>query len=185
LAIQSNLCPFVATTLSFIAENRSRLKWRFPVADHPTPREQARREIASTLWQTGNRADIERALADAFAQGQQEERDRWHRAVHRIVNESCGCGGCGPNDPEVCPACMVWHRLVAVDPTLLDAVFGGEGRKERAMKALVLCVNGDGRPVCPPSKVVCRECLDKIGGNLRRLLDEATGAKPRSEEGWK
>jgi hypothetical protein len=27
------------------------------------------------------------------------------------VNASCTCGGKGPRDPGVCPACMVWHRL--------------------------------------------------------------------------
>lgn len=26
------------------------------------------------------------------------------------------------------------------------------------MKALASCANGDGRPVQPPSKVICREC---------------------------
>ena len=28
----------------------------------------------------------------------------------------------------------------------------------------------DGRPVCPPSKVLCRECMDTIGEKLRALL---------------
>jgi hypothetical protein len=32
-----------------------------------------------------------------------------------------------------------------------------------------LCVNGDGRPICPPSKVICRECMDLI---RQRLVDE-------------
>lgn len=32
-----------------------------------------------------------------------------------------------------------------------------------------LCVNGDGHPVCPPSKVICKECMDKI---LKRLVAE-------------
>jgi hypothetical protein len=55
---------------------------------------------------------------------------------------------------------------------------GGGGMSNR------LCVNGDGRPICPPSKVICRECLTQIGANLRRLLAEATGERPHSEEGW-
>jgi hypothetical protein len=25
-----------------------------------------------------------------------------------------------------------------------------------------LCANGDGRPIQPPSKVICRECMEKI-----------------------
>ena len=30
------------------------------------------------------------------------------------------------------------------------------------MKPLAHCCNGDGRPVQPPSKVLCKECLDKL-----------------------
>ena len=33
-----------------------------------------------------------------------------------------------------------------------------------------LCANNDGRPVAPPSKVVCRECQDMIEAKLRELL---------------
>ena len=32
------------------------------------------------------------------------------------------------------------------------------------------CANDDGRPICPPSKVLCRECMDMIGEKLRALL---------------
>ena len=39
-----------------------------------------------------------------------------------------------------------------------------------------LCANGDGRPICPPSQVVCRECLDKIGPTLRAMLDKMRSA---------
>lgn len=34
--------------------------------------------------------------------------------VENAVNLACSCGGHGPNDPEVCPACVVWHELVAM-----------------------------------------------------------------------
>jgi hypothetical protein len=32
-----------------------------------------------------------------------------------------------------------------------------------------LCVNGDGNPICPPSRVICRACLDRIGDTLRQM----------------
>ena len=38
------------------------------------------------------------------------------------------------------------------------------------MKALGYCANGDGNKVCPPSKVLCQECLDKIGKELEDIL---------------
>lgn len=31
--------------------------------------------------------------------------------IREACNASCACGGMGPNDPGVCPACMVWHQL--------------------------------------------------------------------------
>jgi len=40
------------------------------------------------------------------------------------------------------------------------------------MKALKFCVNGDGRPVSSPSKVLCRECTDKIGVKLKRWAEQ-------------
>jgi hypothetical protein len=38
-------------------------------------------------------------------------------------------------------------------------------------KALTVCANGDGRPVSPPSLVICRECQDKIGATLRAMVE--------------
>lgn len=32
--------------------------------------------------------------------------------VGEAVTWSCSCGGKGPDDKGVCPACMMWHRLV-------------------------------------------------------------------------
>jgi len=32
--------------------------------------------------------------------------------LRNAVNEYCTCGGKGPEDPDACPACMVWHYLV-------------------------------------------------------------------------
>ena len=36
-----------------------------------------------------------------------------------------------------------------------------------------LCANGDGNPICPPSKVICRKCLDKITATLHGMLERA------------
>lgn len=38
------------------------------------------------------------------------------------------------------------------------------------------CANGDGNPVCPPSKVICRECMDKISRFLESELARLRGA---------
>lgn len=32
-----------------------------------------------------------------------------------------------------------------------------------------MCLNGCNKPVCPPSKVVCRDCLDKMEETLKKL----------------
>lgn len=36
------------------------------------------------------------------------------------------------------------------------------------MKPLAECANGCGGPPSPPSKVICKTCLDKIGARLAR-----------------
>jgi hypothetical protein len=36
--------------------------------------------------------------------------------LRAAVNASCACGGMGPNDPGMCPACMVWHRMKSLQP---------------------------------------------------------------------
>lgn len=33
------------------------------------------------------------------------------RDLQSAVNRHCTCGGCGPDDPEACPACLVWHDV--------------------------------------------------------------------------
>lgn len=38
------------------------------------------------------------------------------------------------------------------------------------MKTLLKCANGDGNPICPPSKVICRQCMDKIISNLEEYI---------------
>ena len=44
-------------------------------------------------------------LAAPAAQGQYMEQ------LRVAVNDACSCGGKGPQDDGVCPACMVWHRM--------------------------------------------------------------------------
>ena len=34
------------------------------------------------------------------------------------------------------------------------------------------CVNGDGRPIAPPSKVICKECMDKITKRMQDIIDQ-------------
>ena len=47
-------------------------------------------------------------------------------ALRRAVNACCTCGGMGPDDPGVCPACRVWHLLAtpceATAPVSPDAL---------------------------------------------------------------
>ena len=40
------------------------------------------------------------------------------------------------------------------------------------MKALKYCANGDGNPVCPPSKVVCRQCMNKVAKTLEKMVND-------------
>jgi len=49
------------------------------------------------------------------------------------------------------------------------------------MKALSRCANGDGRPVCPPSKVLCRQCMDKVAGFLEFASDDLRRRQAQSE----
>jgi hypothetical protein len=38
------------------------------------------------------------------------------------------------------------------------------------MKPLKYCANGDGNPVCPPSKVICRKCIDAVSAKLEKMI---------------
>lgn len=35
--------------------------------------------------------------------------------LREAVNDSCTCGGRGPDDPDCCPACSVWHLVMEHD----------------------------------------------------------------------
>lgn len=39
------------------------------------------------------------------------------------------------------------------------------------MKPLKFCVNGDARPIHPPSKVLCKECLEELDKKMQALID--------------
>ena len=42
----------------------------------------------------------------------------------------------------------------------------------KKFKALDFCANGDGNPVCPPSKVICKECLGRISKELDKMVKD-------------
>jgi len=59
----------------------------------------------------------------------------------------------------------------------------GKEMKERLDRGM--CVNGCNAPICPPSKVICRGCLDKITGTLKSAvlaLDEAARRAEQEEQ---
>ncbi len=45
-----------------------------------------------------------------------------HDALRQAVNDNCTCGGKPQEDPETCPACLVWHQLAPKpEPARADA----------------------------------------------------------------
>ena len=50
------------------------------------------------------------------------------------------------------------------------------------MKPFKWCCNcGPGHPVCPPSKVICRECLNKISDTFQKMADNLKEVKDGPE----
>ena len=47
----------------------------------------------------------------------------------------------------------------------------------KVFKQLKFCVNGDGKPVCPPSKVLCRDCLNDIPRKLEQMINNMKGGE--------
>jgi len=39
------------------------------------------------------------------------------------------------------------------------------------------CENGCDAPICPPSKVICRGCMDRITANLEAMLKRSAEAE--------
>lgn len=55
-------------------------------------------------------------------------------------------------------------------------------------KPLAACVNGDGRPVHPPSFVLCKECFAVLNQKMQKL-GESLGMnnddeRPEDEDDW-
>jgi hypothetical protein len=50
------------------------------------------------------------------------------------------------------------------------------------MEPLKFCANGDGNPVCPPSKVICRECIDKVSKKLEKMIADMKNKPKRGTE---
>ena len=68
------------------------------------------------------------------------------RMVSMAVNEECSCGGRGPDDPGVCPACMVYHHLFN---NVSGYLFGNKmaiekdtEEKESPWRGIVVCLEG-------------------------------------------
>ena len=49
------------------------------------------------------------------------------------------------------------------------------------MKPLKFCVHGDGNPVCPPSKVLCREHLEGISDKFQSMVDTMENKKKEGD----
>jgi hypothetical protein len=49
-------------------------------------------------------------------------------------------------------------------------------------KALKFCCNGDGKPVQPPSKVLCADCLAKLSQKFEDLRKLFEPARPSERE---
>ena len=50
------------------------------------------------------------------------------------------------------------------DGNIVGVIRSGRGKRE--------CTNSDGRPIAPPSKVICRECQDEITRALDAMIDK-------------
>jgi hypothetical protein len=57
-----------------------------------------------------------------------------------------------------------------------EAYVHGVSEQERARLAAGRCINGCDAPVSPPSKVVCRACLDRMGEALLKAA-QALGSQ--------
>ena len=42
-----------------------------------------------------------------------------------------------------------------------------------SQKKLVRCVNGDGRPIYSPSKVLCKECFEALDRKMQSLAERS------------
>lgn len=35
-------------------------------------------------------------------------------SIGNVIKDRCTCGGRGPEDPEACPACLIWFDLTHI-----------------------------------------------------------------------
>lgn len=64
-------------------------------------------DLAYGISWSDNLPRVRKAIDLARECGQREVRAK----VASVVNDYCTCGGAGPNDPECCPACHVYHAV--------------------------------------------------------------------------
>jgi hypothetical protein len=53
------------------------------------------------------------------------------------------------------------------------------------MKALKYCYNGDGNLVCPPSKVLCKQCSDEITKTMEQMVKDFAALKEDNDTKYK
>lgn len=61
-------------------------------------------EAILRVFQNSDKSRRFPALCEHLAIGPSER-------LRHAVNSSCDCGGRGPEDPQCCPACKVWHKM--------------------------------------------------------------------------
>lgn len=57
------------------------------------------------------KAKLEKSAVEVFQLRIDLKWSKTRNEINDAVNASCTCGGRGPQDEGVCPACQVWHRL--------------------------------------------------------------------------
>jgi hypothetical protein len=70
-------------------------------------------------------------------------------------------------EPDMGAKAVTKEHLAALDAQLDLVAVSLQERNQRSM-----CVNGCGEPVCPPSKVICRKCQDRITNILMALAND-------------
>ena len=74
-------------------------------------------ELRNIKHRSDNELDAERAWKEAEAiitKHMAKRKARLVEALGRAVNEYCECGGSGPDHPQCCDACKIYHRVKAV-----------------------------------------------------------------------
>ena len=65
------------------------------------------------LWKRVNHPTYGgKTLMDIIGKIQREAAKEMRLRFQDAINATCSCGGKGPDDDGVCPACQVWHRAL-------------------------------------------------------------------------